>query len=60
MSLENIPNNQVSQRGDGYPVPGDIKGQVVQGSEQPDLAILVPVHCMRVGPDDLQGTFQLK
>jgi len=34
------------------PIPGDIQCQAGQSSEQPDLAVGVPVHC-RVGLDDL-------
>ena len=37
----------------GYPIPGNTQGQVGRGSEQPDLAVGVPVHCREVGPDDL-------
>ena len=51
---------QVALRGGGCPVPGDVQGQAGQGSEQPDLAVGVPVHSMRVGPDGLKGPFQLK
>ena len=35
------------------PIPGDIKGQVGRGSEQPDLAVGVPVYCRGVGLGDL-------
>ena len=42
---------QVTQRGGGCPIPGDIQGQAGQGSEQPALAGGVPVHCRGVGPD---------
>jgi len=35
------------------PVPGDIQGQVGQGSEQPDLVSGVLIHCRGVGLDDL-------
>jgi len=41
------------QRGGGCPIPRDIQGQAGQGSEQPDLAVRVPVHCKGVGLDDL-------
>jgi len=44
---------QVAQRRGGCPIPGDIQGQVGWGSEQPDPAIGVPVHCRGVGLDDL-------
>jgi len=33
--------------------PGDIKGWNGLSSEQPDLAVGVPVHCRGAGPDDL-------
>jgi len=42
------------------PVLGDIQGQPGWGSEQPDVAVGVPVHCSEVGPDGLYGPFQLK
>jgi len=35
------------------PVPGNIQGQVGQGSEQPGLVEDVPAHCRRVGLADL-------
>ena len=35
--------------------PGDIHSQSGWGSEQPDEAVGVPVHCREVGPDDLRG-----
>jgi len=44
---------QVSQIGDGCPIPGNIQGQVGQDSEQPDLVVDVPAHCRGVGLDDL-------
>lgn len=37
--------DQVSQRGCGCPIPGNIQGQVEQGSEQPDLVKNVPALC---------------
>ena len=36
---------QVAQRSGGCPILGDIQGQAGEGSEQPDLALGVPVHC---------------
>ena len=30
-------------------IPGDDQGQTESGSKQPDLAVVVPVHCMGVG-----------
>ena len=30
-------------------IPGDIQGQAGRGSEQPDLAVGVPVHCRGIG-----------
>ena len=40
-------------RGGGYPTLGDTEGQARPGSEQPDLAIGVPVHCRGVRLDFL-------
>ena len=37
----------------GCPVPGDIQGRAGQGSEQPDVAVGVPVHYRGFGPGDL-------
>lgn len=45
---------QVTQRGGRSLILGDIPGHVAQGSEFPDLAVGVPVHCSRVGLDDLK------
>ena len=45
--------DQVAQRGGRCPIPGNIPGQVRQGSEQPDLVEDVPAHCRGVGLDDL-------
>ena len=42
-----------AQRSGGCPIPGGVQGQAEQGSEQPDLAVDVPVHCEGVGVDDL-------
>jgi len=39
---------QVTQRGGGYSIPRDIWGLPGQGSEQPDPAVGVPVHCKGV------------
>lgn len=36
---------QVVQGGSGCSVLGDIQGQVGWGSEQPNLAVGVPVYC---------------
>ena len=47
---------QVAQRGGGCPIHGDIQGQDGWGSEQPDLAGGVPVHCKGVGLDELYGS----
>ena len=47
---------QVVQRGGRCLIPGDIQGQAGQGSEQPDVAVGVPVHCRRVVPDGLYGS----
>ena len=39
---------QVTQRGGRCPALGDIKGEAGWGSEQPDGAVGVPVHCRGV------------
>jgi len=44
---------QVTQRGGGSPVPADTQGQAGWGSEQPDLAVSILVHCRGVGLDGL-------
>ena len=44
---------QSAQRGGGYPIPGNIQGQVGHESEQPDLVEDVPAQCRGVGLDDL-------
>ena len=41
------------QRGGGCPIPGDAQGQGGWGSEHPDVAVGVPVHCRGVGLDGL-------
>ena len=44
---------QVTQRGGGCPIPGDTQGEAGWGSEHPDVAVDVPVHCRGVGLDGL-------
>jgi len=44
---------QIAQRGGRCPIPGNIQGQVGQGSEQPGLVEDVPAHCRGVGLDDV-------
>jgi len=44
---------QVAHRGGGCPVPGDTQGQVGPGSEHPDLAVGIHVHCRGVGLDGI-------
>ena len=44
---------QIAQRGGQCSIPGNIQGQVGQGSEQPDLVEGVPARCRGVGLDDL-------
>jgi len=39
------PLEQVAQRCGRCPIPGNIQGQVGQGSEQPVLVEDVPAHC---------------
>ena len=43
---------QVAQRCDRCLNTGDIKDQAGWGTEQPDCAVGVPVHCRRVGLDE--------
>ena len=43
----------VAERFGGYPVPGDIQCQSEPGSEHPNLAVDVPVHCRAIGLDEL-------
>lgn len=45
---------QVAQRDNRCPMPGNIEGQVGQGSEQTDLVEGVPAHRRWVGLDELQ------
>lgn len=42
----------VAQRDGRCPFPGHIQGQTRLGSEQPEVAVYVPVHCRGVGMDD--------
>ena len=44
---------QVTQRCGGCSVPGDTQGQAGWGSEHPDRAVGVPVHCRGIGLDVL-------
>ena len=44
---------QVAQRGGGCPVPADAQGEAGRGSEQPDVAVGILVHCKGVGLDGL-------
>ena len=44
---------QVVQGAGRCSIPGDTQGQAGQGSEHPDVAVGVPVHCKGVGPRDL-------
>jgi len=44
---------QVVQRGGRCPIPGNIQGQVVRGSEQPGLVEGVPAYCRGLGLNDL-------
>jgi len=44
---------QVARRGGEHPILGNIQDQPRLGSEQPDQAVDVPVHCRAAGVDDL-------
>ena len=46
-------DTSAQQPASGCPVPGNIPGEAGRGSEQPDRAVGVPVHCRGFGPDDL-------
>jgi len=35
---------QLAQRGSGDRIPGNLHGEVGQGSEQPDLVVDAPAH----------------
>lgn len=43
----------VAQRDGRCPFPGHIQGQTRLGSEQPEVAVYVPVHCRGVGMDEV-------
>jgi len=43
----------LAQKEGGCPALKDIQGQAGRGSEQCDLAVDDPVHCRKVGLDDL-------
>lgn len=49
---------QVVQGGGVCPIPGNIRGQVGQGSEQPDVAQDTPAYRGRFGLNDLKCVFQ--
>ena len=44
---------QVAKRDGGCPIPGDIQDWAGQGSKHPDVDVGFPVHCRRVGLDDI-------
>ena len=44
---------QVAQRCDWCPITGDFQGEAGSGTEQPDVAVHVPLHGRGVGVDDL-------
>ena len=48
--LPRLPRDVVTER---FQVPGDTQGQAGQGSEHPNLAVDVPVHCREIGLDYL-------
>jgi len=45
---------QVAQTGSESPIPGNIQGQVGQGSEQPGLVEDIPDHCRALGLRDFK------
>lgn len=42
--MMNISDKWIGRRQSHCPIPGIIQGQVVEGSEQPDLVSGIPVH----------------
>lgn len=42
---------KIAQKGGGCPIPLDTQDQADGGSEQPDLAVDIPVDCRGFGPD---------
>ncbi len=48
--------NKVAQRAGGCPILGDTQDQAGWGSEQPDLAVAVPVYCRGDGLAYLKGS----
>ena len=50
---------KVAQRGGERPVHGDIQGQTGPGSEQPDGAVDVPLHCKGIGQDSTEDSMIL-
>jgi len=44
---------QIAWGGGRCPIPGNIQGQVGQGSEQSDLIEDIPIHCRVVGLEGL-------
>jgi len=51
--LQERPFTDTAQKGGGWPIPGNIQGQAVKGTEQPDQAVGVPVPCRGVELDGL-------
>jgi len=51
---------QAAQRGGGGPIPGNIQGQVGQGSEQLGLVEDVPAYCRGMAQATFKGPFQAK
>lgn len=51
--LQERPFTDPAQKGGGWPIPGNIQGQAVQGTEQPDQAVGVPLPCRGVELDGL-------
>lgn len=45
---------RTAQSGGGCPIPKNVKGRVVLGFEQPELAEKFPVNCRDVGLDELR------
>jgi len=51
---------QVAPKGGGCPSPWDSQGQAGLGSERPDVAVGVCVHCRELDQAIIKGPFQLK
>ena len=51
---------QIAQRGNGVPIPGNIQGQVGRGSRQPALVEDVSAYCRGLSQMTSKGSFRHK